>query len=237
MSNLSDMFVHSNDLRYLHKDRNDNERRLFSEWYKEQLYQYGIEVNYYVNSYSLSGHDSLYGEEPLQRYNDPVKLVLATSLNESSISLQQFGIISNDDVVAYVHIDAFYEVIGEGSEPKAGDVFELEEYARHDRVGGRTGKIFEITERLDQEINEINPIMGHYVWLIKAKRFDNSFEPTIPLEGKMDQVQDDEFSGRLGDQDEVSPEKVYDDNIGDMSKTIFDYREYIDSDDDVYGGY
>jgi hypothetical protein len=237
MSNILDIFVHSNDLRYLDKDRNDNERNLFSGWYKEQLYQYGIEVNYYSNNYSLSGHDSIYGEEPLQRYSSPVKVVLATTLNESAISLQQFGIVSDDEVGAFIHIDAFYSIFGDGSEPKAGDVFELEEYARHDRVGGRTSKMFEITERLDQDISEINPIMGHYIWSIKAKRFDNSFEPVLPLEGKIDQVQDDIFSGRLGDTDVKSPDKVYTDEIDDESKKVFDYRIYIDSDDTIYGDY
>lgn len=237
MSNIFDIFVHSNDLRYLHKDRNNNERQLFSEWYREQLYQYGIEVNYYINNFSLSGHDPVYGEEPLQRYGEPVKVVLATTLNEASLSLQQFGIMSEDEVGAFIHIDSFYQKFGEGQEPKAGDVFELEEYARHDRVGGRTGKIFEITQRMDQDINEINPIMGHYIWSIKAKRFDNSFEPTIPLEGKIDQVQDDIFSGRLGDLDTKSPDKIYDSEIDKESEKIFDYRVYIESDDNIYGDY
>jgi hypothetical protein len=237
MASILDTFVHSNDLRYLHKDRNANERALFSGWYKEQLYQYGIEVNYFVNSYALSGHDSIYGEQPMQRFAPAKRVVLATTLNESAVSLAKFGIMSDDEVGAFIHIDAFYELFGTGEEPKAGDVFELEEYARHDRVGGRTGKVFEITERLDQDISEINPIMGHYIWSIKAKRFDHSFEPGAPIEGKMDQVYDGPFAGRLGDTDTTSPDKVYDDNADALGEKVFDYREYLDSDDSVYGGY
>ena len=46
--------------------------------------------------------------------------------------------------------------------PNAGDVFQLTEYG-DDRPGGKDGKIFEITERMDQMIGEINQLQGHYV--------------------------------------------------------------------------
>ena len=99
------------------------------------------------------------------------------------------------------------------------------------------GKKFEITERLDQDVNMINPILGHYVWLIKAKRFDFSFEPGINAEPRSDQVYDDTFSGRLpGGSNPATDDKVYDDNAEDSARSVFDYSEYGDN-DDVYGDY
>ena len=38
---------------------------------------------------------------------------------------------------------------------------------------------YEITEKIDQDIAQINNLQGHYVFLIKAKRLDYSFEPGI----------------------------------------------------------
>ena len=97
---------------------------------------------------------------------------------------------------------------------KASDVFDLSEFGE-DRPGGRGGKHFEITERIDQDVQQINPLIGHYVWLIKAKRHDYSFEPEIPRENVSTQVED---------------------NVRQDSLNIFNYPDYGDN-DDVYGGY
>mgnify|MGYP001221206574 CR=1 FL=1 len=61
---------------------------------------------------------------------------------------------------------------------KLGLVFELTEYG-NDRPNNRQSKFFEITEKLDQDISQINNLQGHYVFLLKAKRLDYSFEPNI----------------------------------------------------------
>ena len=88
-----------------------------------------------------------------------------------------------------------------------------------DRPGGRGGKHFEITERLDQDVNQINQLLGHYVWLIKAKRHDYSFEPGLSPEAVSDQVNDDPI-------------------VDGLSKEVFDYNESpFTINDDVYGDY
>jgi hypothetical protein len=74
--------------------------------------------------------------------------------------------------------------------------------------------------------------MGHYVWLLKAKRFDFSHEPGLELavEDGSQQVHDDTAYGTVegvvppprpdpeypGDADTVSKEKVLNMNINDV---------------------
>jgi len=132
---------------------------------------------------------------------------LAVTLNENAINLSKFGFESDDEITAYIHISTFYDEFyslssvfdpmdhlinqkvtqgvydryakfGPIVEPKAGDVFELSEYG-NDRPNDRQAKFFEITEKLDQDISQINNLQGHYVFLLKAKRLDYSFEPNI----------------------------------------------------------
>ena len=79
--------------------------------------------------------------------------------------------------------------------------------------------------------------MGHYVWLIRAKRFDYSYEPGIDKESGMNEVYDDSFSGRLdGGENPKTDDKSYSDIIDEDSKSVFDYSLYGDN-DDVYGDY
>ena len=169
---------------------------------------------YYVSNYSVETHDAVYGEDPTKAYSDSKKLILVLNLNENAVVMQKFGLVADDEVTAFVHINDFYTVFGEEKEPKSGDVFNLSEFGS-DRPGGRGGKHFEITERLDQDVQQINPLIGHYVWLVKAKRHDYSFEPNLPREEKSTQVKDD---------------------VTEASKSIFDYDAHGNN-DDVYGGY
>lgn len=93
-------------------------------------------------------------------------------------------------------------------QPKAGDVFVMTEYGKG-RPGGRSGIQFEVTEVLDQDISKMNQLGGHYIWMLKAKRFDFSFEPGLSAEKLSDQVYDNGFSGILsgGAQDMSAPKK------------------------------
>ena len=50
-------------VRYLNKTINDNERMLVSNFWKEQIEHYGVEITYYTNGYALSSHNFLYGED------------------------------------------------------------------------------------------------------------------------------------------------------------------------------
>ena len=158
-------------------------------------------------------------------------------LSEASITLSQFGLQSQDELTAYIAISSFYTSMGVGKEPKSGDVFKLSEYG-DDRPGDRDGKLFEITQRYDEDNSTMNPLMGHYVWHIKAKRADYTFEPGLTAEKGSDQVTDGSFSGRLSGytnpQTDTKVDSTHDVNT--ESKKIFDYNTTGD-DDDVYGDY
>ena len=214
---MSSPFRNDSDLRFLDKSLNANERENYDLWWKEQLHMYGTEIEYFTSSYSLSGHDAVYGESPTERYKPGQKLIMAVNLNENAIAMKEFGLIADDEVTGFLHIGAYNEIFGVGTEPKSGDVFNLIEFG-NDRPGGRGGKHFEITERIDQDVNQINPILGHYVWLVKAKRHDYSFEPGLSPENVSTQINDDPI-------------------IDDKSNSVFDYDANIGSNDDVYGDY
>ena len=224
--------------RYLDKSANCNERKLQEEWWNEQINLYGQEIDYYVHGYSLSGHDFLYGEEPTAAFQAPKTIISVMNLNENTAVLQKFGLVSEDELTMYVSISGFHATYGETAEPKSDDVFALTEYAT-DRPNGRGPKFFQITDRVDEDVSEINALMGHYVWLVRAKRLDYSYEPGITIEQVMGQVYDDTFSGRLsgGENPETDP-KTYSDEVDAFGdENVFDYDNYEDSNSDVYGGY
>ena len=218
--------------RFTDKSIQSNERVLFSNYWREQINQYGVKVNYYVNTYNTLSADNFYGEQPTQTFADPRKITLAVTLNENAITLSKFGFESDDEITAYVHISSFYDefqslssvfdpigvdhisngkitegvydryfAFGPVIEPKAGDVFQLTEYG-DDRPNKRQAKFFEITEKLDQDISQINNLQGHYVFLLKAKRLDYSFEPNINFNNESVQLLEADLStttSRLSD--------------------------------------
>ena len=183
-------------LRFTDKENNECERQLYSNMFREQIDLYGQKVLYYRNLYNTLSADNIYGEMPLQKFEDPKTFVMAIRLSENALILSKFGYQSDDQVTALVHISSFYAVYPPDIEPKAGDVFQLTEYGS-DRPGERNGKMFEVTERVDEDNSQINPLMGHYVWMLKAKRFDYSFEPNITFEKGSTQVQDSIQYGTL----------------------------------------
>lgn len=215
--------------RYTNKDNNECERNMVSNWWREQINLYGQKVGYIVNTTSTLSADMLYGEQPTQKYNPPVDLVIAINLNENALMLSKFGLVSDDEVTAFIHISSFYAAFGPGEEPKSGDLFQLVEYGK-DRPGGRNGNIYEITQRLDQDIAQINPLAGHYVWLIKAKRFEYSFEPGVDQEARNDQVFEDTRNPFAS-----GANKSYNYDVNEASKKVFDYSKTDYG--DVYGGY
>jgi len=201
-------------VRFLDKSINCNERDNYDAWWKEQLDMFGTQIDYYRTNAADDIPSDIYGEDPVQGFKDPVSIILALSLNENAIVMEKFGLLADDEVTGFLHIKKFYKLMGEGVEPVAGDVFSLSEFGE-DRPGERGGKHFEITEKIDQDVQQINPLIGHYVWLIRAKRHDWSFENNIPRESANTQVEDD---------------------VEIKSTSIFDYNSN-GSNDDVYGGY
>jgi hypothetical protein len=165
----------------------------------------GQKVSYFVSTFTPLCADNTYGEQPTSVYYTPKILKLVIELNESSLALSKFGFNAEDEITAYVSIqgyrkvfadDDIYDRLQQEVAPKSGDVFQMVEYG-NDRPGNRAGNFFEVTQRRDQDIssNQMNPLGGHYLWQIKAKRLEYSFEPGLSGERGNDQVYDDTFSG------------------------------------------
>jgi hypothetical protein len=221
-------FVDNGCIRFADKTNNQNERILQSNYWREQINLYGQQCFYFVNSFTTLSADNLYGEQPTQQFAPPLPVIIAINLNENALMLSKYGLLSEDEVTAFVHISSFYATFA-GLEPKSGDVFQLTEYG-NDRPGGRNGKYFEITERLDEDVAQINPLAGHYVWLLKAKRFEWSFEPGLSGDAVNNQVYDDTKNPTAS-----GANKPYDYSADVDSKHIFDYSQTDYG--SVYGGY
>jgi hypothetical protein len=196
---------------------------------------YGQKILYYRNLFNLQDGDLTYGEMPLNQFELPKTMIMIMTLTENALVLSKFGYQSDDQVTAYLHISSFYAHYPPSLEPKAGDVFKLVEYGS-DRPGERDGKMYEITERCDEDNSQINPLGGHYVWLLKAKRLEHSFENLSQEKGNA-QVYDDSFYGDLSGsktalvkRDESYPQ----DPDSESKKFVFDMSV---NDTLEYGGY
>lgn len=225
-------------VRYLDKEKNEAERELISDWFKEEIEQYGTKIAYMVNNFSPQDQNLIYAEDTTKAFSDPVEFIAFAVLSDESIILSQFGIRADADLTLFIHISSFYEVMGNGKEPKSGDLIQMVEYGS-DRVNGRTGKIFEVTDREDEQISQINPLAGHYLWMLKCRRYEHSFEPNVTPEGKSDQVTDDTFSGILsGGTQPKSPDKLYPQNSDLFIKeNVFNYQADPKKKTNVYGEY
>lgn len=238
---IEDIFKFNNNLRFLDKNINHNERDNYKGWWLEQIYQYGTVIDYYNNNTTIETMDPLYGEETTQTFSDPKKLIFALTLNENSVVLQKFGLMADDELTGFIPIESYTLAMSSAEnptpEPKAGDVIELSEFGTT-RPGKRGAKKFEITERLDQDVDQLNPLMGHYVWLIKGKRFDYSYEKGITPEPGLDEPIDSEYHGEVDvtTDEPISDTKLHFNDVDRESRNIFDYSVYGDY-DDIYGGY
>jgi hypothetical protein len=239
MSELDKIFNNCNQFRFLDKQVNQNERDNYKGWWLEQIYQYGTVVDYYVNGTNLENVDPLYGEAPGQSFMDPKKLIFALTLNENSVVLQKFGLVADDELTGFIPVESYTLAMSSAEnpnpEPKSGDVIELTEFGSS-RPGGRGAKKFEITDRLDQDVEQLNPLLGHYVWLIKGKRFDYSYELGIDREPALQQPTDDTYHGGLSGDDQLENDTLYFNDVDREGRNIFDYSVYGDY-DDIYGGY
>ena len=251
------------------------EQIMYDTSYSDLINNFGIPVNYYINTYNLSSADNLYGEQPTAVFYGPITIMMFVELNENAINLSKFGFASDDELTGYVHIKTFsdemagkefYILASDGSfisytntqtflqggdfsnyftyinngqsiEPKSGDLIELTPLGC-DRPNGRGPKIFEITERTDQDVSSINPLLGHYVYRLRAKRYEYSFEPGAPQEQENNQVYENTFSGKISSSipDEgASDPKSYPTNIESESKSkVLDMTV---NNTDIYGEY
>ena len=182
------------------------EKAVFGSNFQELINNYGVEVNYYVNGFNLSAMNLLYGEHPTQMYSGPFVIKAYLELEES-VSLSQYGMVSEDEVTAYLAIKDFTNLFasnpevftenGQRIEPKSDDLMEVTALGC-DRPGNRGPKIFRVTEVLDQNASAgLNPVMGHYIWKLTMKRYETSYETNAPMEHGNDQVYDNSFAGKL----------------------------------------
>jgi len=224
--------------RFLDKQNNTCQEEVFSNLYREQINLYGTEVTYFVHTYNPAyTADNFYGEQPNAQYGIPISFIAYIELNENSLLLTKYGFQSDDEITMFIHISSFYEAYNKPSlsgyfhgydiEPKSGDVFKLTEYGIG-RPGQRDGKMFEVTERLDQDINKIHPLLGHYVWMLKAKRYETSFEPGLTAEKGNTQVFDENKNNST-----LGADKNYTYSADVNSKSVFDGNNNTS----VYGDY
>ena len=179
------------------------EQLIYDNSFKDLINSYGVPIYYYVNTFNLDNADTLYGQDALSRFNGPHALQMYIELSENSISLSKFGYAAGDDLTGYLHISTFtdtlspavnYASFNQSVEPKAGDLIEVITLGC-DRPNGRGAKVFEITERVDQDVSSLNPLMGHYVYRLRAKRYEFSFEPNAPQEPANNQIYENKYAG------------------------------------------
>jgi hypothetical protein len=223
------------------------EQLLYDSAFKDLINNYGIPINYYVNTFDTLSADILYGEHPTKVFKGPFLMQMYVELTENAINLSRFGFASDDTFTGYLHIDTFtstmsalvnYSQFNQMIEPKSGDIIELAALGC-DRPNGRGSKLFEVSERVDQDIASLNPLLGHYVYRLKAKRFEYSFEPGLSGEQANQQVYDNTFAGKLTSniQDEIAPteSKSYPGDADSLSKEqVYDMSA---NNTDIYGGY
>ena len=223
------------------------ERAIFGSLFRELINNFGVEINYYINGFNLSAMNALYGEHPTQEYYGPIVIKSYVELEEG-ISLSQYGMMSDDELTAYISIKEFTDKFalssylftdnGQRVEPKSDDLIEITSLGC-DRPGDRGSKIFRVTQALDQSVQEgINPLMGHYVWKLNAKRYETSHETNSPMEPGDDQVYDNTHSGKIESSlfpTLSTPQKLYDYNVDTESKTnVYDMDR---TNNNIYGDY
>lgn len=200
------------------------EQAIYDSAYSELINNYGVDIDYYVNGFNLSAMNLLYGEHTTRIFQGPVTIRSYLELNEGSIQYVLGGIQSADTITAYMHIRTFtslfsalsvYPANGQSVEPKPGDKMKITALGCN-RPNGRSAKIFEVTEVMDQDTSQLNPLLGHYVWRLKGVRSEFNSETNEPQETVNDQVYDNTFSGKLSSS--IFPEltgapKVYPYNI------------------------
>jgi len=227
-------------------DNLEGEQFVYDLAFKDLINNFGLTIAYYVNGFNLSAADTLYGEHPLQEFYGPVDIATYLELNEANLALAKFGFDAQDDLTAYFHITTFTSVFsglpafsanGQLVEPKSGDLMQITPLGC-DRPNGRGANIFEITERRDQDVTDINPLLGHYVYRVRAKRYEHTYETNAPQESANEQVYDNSITGKLSSAlfpDLSSPLKSYPGDVDEMSQT--DVYDQDVNDTSIYGDY
>lgn len=253
------------------------EQLVYDSAFGDLINNFGIPIDYYINTFNVAAADTLYGEQPTAIFYGPLTIQMYVELSENAINLSKFGFASDDEMTGFLHIQTFTDSIcgkeyfiqtstgelltveeytnifnlvtidktllqpyidnNQVVEPKSGDLIQLSPLGC-DRPNGRGAKIFEVTERVDQDVASINPLLGHYVYRLKAKRYEYSFEPGAPKEQQNQQVFENTFSGKLSSNipgEVQSNPKSYPGDVDTDSQTkVFDMTA---NNTDIYGTY
>jgi len=230
------------------KTRLQSDIKIISNVADELVISMGQKINYWINTTTLLSADVIYGEQPTARFHGPKYMkMLVSNLNETNLTISNWGFNADDELTGYITYTLFekamsgddiYTNLAQDIEPKSGDVIELSEYG-NDRVHGRGGNFFEITQRRDQDVTDgMNPLGGHCAWKVTAKRLSYSWQPNLPQEQVNDQVTDDTFYGKLSSNivgELSSAPKSYSDSADNESRTrILDMSV---NDTSMYGTY
>lgn len=130
------MLCKNQKIRFVNKNNNENERKLLANSWSEATQLFGTAVSYFVHTYSLTGHDAIYGEHITTPFALPVNMLVLAQLNNDSLLLSKFGIQTDADLTVVIPIPDFAVAMGNPhAEPKSGDLISLDELG-WDRPGG-----------------------------------------------------------------------------------------------------
>jgi hypothetical protein len=181
------------------------EQAIVGSQFEELINNYGVEIGYRVNTFDMGAMNSAFGEHTTMYWEDPLTIKSYIVMEEPSPVYSIAGFDSSDKITAYLHIKTFtakfsalsvFQALEMAIEPKSQDkilVYPL----GCDRVSGRGVKIFEVTEATDQDVDEINPLMGHYIWRLKGVRSEFNSATNEPRENVNNQIADNTFFGKL----------------------------------------
>ena len=96
---------------------------------------------------------------------------------------------------------------------------------------------------MDQDMSALNPILGHYIYRLRGKRLDYTFQNGLSSEKVNEQIYDNSFSGilsttltdQLTSDGKTYPTEEDPYNIDNVSKT--DVMDMDVNDTDIYGSY
>lgn len=225
-------------VRYLNREDNVNQVDNFSKWWQEQLNMFGTKVLYYTKGYSLSAEDPIYAEDFETAFETPQEIVVGANITNDASMLSKFGLVLDSDMTIYIHIEDFKAIFGDNAEPKSGDVIELVEVG-FDRPGVRGSPKYVVTSRDDDDFPVgMNPLMAHFLWFLKLKRFEFSHEKGITPESGTGVVDDQGPlpSDVVDDLDPNQPTRPNTINT-EVSTHTGTSKTYTSHEDEVYGNY
>jgi hypothetical protein len=191
-----------------------------------------LEEGVSLSQYGMNSEDTLTAYIHIKDFTN--KFINYLASEDNKILFNEMGQPLTVETIAL----QFFTKNGQRIEPKSDDLLEITALGC-DRPGDRGPKIFRITEALDQSVQDgLNPMMGHYIWRLRAVRYETSHETNAPQEQGNAQVYDNTFSGKLSSAlfSSLSTNgKLYNDNVDTLSiNTVYDMDN---TDNNIYGEY